>query len=433
MRNAMNDLEMLVTEYIENNKNRLFNLLSTLIQVNTGNYNTYGNEALIAPLIFQEYQKLGLKAEIYYPTEVPGILDNSDFLPNRGTEKRPNISGVYTAPGSLRTIMLAAHTDVMPAGNRDLWSIDPFGGVIKDGRVYGRGANDDKFGIASAIMAFDAIRFCGLELMSNVILEAYCDEEYGGGNGALAASLRYHPDAIINMDGGNYEIWSCSMGGQVLKIDVRALKPQDSSTLVVDALLVIREELKTFINNRHAELEEDRYFAHTDMSRSAVRFYEFSAGKGDLGCNLDSGTMSFVFYTNRSREQIAEELSSAKERICACLERMDVQTAGFEPLSRFFYCLSLPDTDVTLQLVKQAAEDAAGRPVRITGSCLTDLSLFLKYGSEHSLNFGLVRDFGLYGGAHQTDEFVDQQALVEYCKAIALLLIRWCGVQKTTN
>jgi acetylornithine deacetylase len=329
--------------------------------------------------------------------------------------------------------MLAAHTDVMPTGDSDAWSVDPFGGAIKDGRVYGRGANDNKFGIASAIMAMDAIRLSGIELQSNVILEAYCDEEYGGGNGALAASLRYHPDAIINMDGGNYEIWSCSMGGQVMKIDVRALKTQDSSALVVDALLAIREELKTFIENRHTELEGDRYFANTDMSRSAFRFYEFSAGIGDLGCNLDSGTMSFVFYTNRSREQIDEELSSAQARIAARLKQMGVHTEGFEPLTRFFYCLSLPDSDATLQLMKQAAEDAGGRPVRITGSCLTDLSLFLKYGSRHSLNFGLVRDFGLYGGAHQPDEFVEQQALVEHCKAIALLLIRWCGFHKTTK
>jgi acetylornithine deacetylase len=340
----MNDLERLVTERIESNKDGLFRLLSRLIQVNTCNYNTCGDEALIAPVILEEYQRLGLKSEIYYPAEVPGILENPDFLPNRGAEKRPNISGVYTSPSASKTIMLAAHTDVMPTGDRDLWSVDPFGGIIKDGRVYGRGANDNKFGIASAIMAMDAIRSSGIELKSNVILEAYCDEEYGGGNGALAASLRYHPDAIINMDGGNYEIWSCSMGGQVMKIGVRALKPQDSSALVVDALLVIREELKTFIENRHIELEGDRYFAHTDMSRSAFRFYEFSAGIGDLGCNLDSGTMSFVFYTNRSREQINEELSSAQARIAALLEKMDVHTEGFEPLTRFFHCLSLPDS-----------------------------------------------------------------------------------------
>ena len=158
------------------------------------------------------------------------------------------------------------------------WSVEPFGGEIKDGRIYGRGANDNKFGIASSIMALKAIQECGIELESDVVLEAYCDEEYGGGNGALAAGLKHKPDAIVNMDGGNYEIWSCSMGGQVLGIEVKALQPQDSSALIVDALLVIREELKPFIKNRH-EIRQDQYFAGTRWAFS-FSFYEFLAGDG---------------------------------------------------------------------------------------------------------------------------------------------------------
>ena len=427
----MNDLERAVTARVDRDAGELFGLLSRLIQAETCNYGSHGDEARVAPMILEEYRRLGLESESYFPANVEGVTENPDYLPDRGADARPNVSGVYSAPGGGKAIMLAAHTDVMPTGDRGLWSVDPFGGAIKDGRIYGRGANDNKFGIASAIMAFGAIRSCGIELESGVILEAYCDEEYGGGNGALAASLRYRPDAIINLDGGNYEIWSCSMGGQVMKIDARAGKPQDSSTLAVDALLAIREELGPFIENRHRELEADRYFAGTDMARSAFRFYEFSAGKGDIGCNLDVGTMSFVFYTNKSREAIAEELSAAEARIVARLARMGARTEGFRPLTRFFHCLSVPDDDPTLQVAKRAAEDACGHPVRITGSCLTDLSLFLKYGSEHSLNFGLVRDFGLYGGAHQPDEFVEQRALVEHCKALALLLLRWCGAHET--
>lgn len=429
----MNDLERSVLTHIEHHADELYELLSRLIQVDTCNYNTHGDEERLAPLILQEYLRLGLKAQSYYPADVPGIRQNPDFLPNRGADKRPNVSGIYHAPNAEKTIMLAAHTDIMPTGSREQWSVDPFGGDIKDGRIYGRGANDNKFGIASAIMAFAAISSSGIELENNVIIEAYCDEEYGGGNGALGASLRYRPDAIINMDGGNYEIWSCSMGGQVMKIDVRALQPQDSSALVVDALLVVREELGGFIQKRHAELEADRYFTGTDMARSAFRFYEFAAGKGDIGCNLDLGTMSFVFYTNQSHDTIQNELAEISERIERRFERIGIYTKGFEQMSRFFHCLSVPDTDATLQLTKQAAEDVAGHPVKITGSCLTDLSLFLKHGSRHSLNFGLVRDFGLYGGAHQPDEFVEQKALLDHCKAIALLIIRWCGAHPKNN
>jgi acetylornithine deacetylase len=423
----MKNMEQKVLSYIEQHSDELDNLLSRLIQIPSINYTTHGDEYKCEEIILTEYRKMGLKAEKYCPDMIPGVLESPGYLPGRGTDRRPNFSGIYHAPGSRKKVMLAAHTDVMPVGDIAQWSVEPFGGEIKDGRIYGRGANDNKFGIASSIMALKAIQECGIELESDVVLEAYCDEEYGGGNGALAAGLKHKPDAIVNMDGGNYEIWSCSMGGQVLGIEVKALQPQDSSALIVDALLVIREELKPFIKNRHEELRQDRYFAGTDMERSAFRFYQFLAGDGGLGSNLDIGKMSFVFYTNQSEEQIRKELNEVLNRANPRLEKMGVRAGGFQPLSRYFHCLSLPDEDETLQTMKKAAEEIVNRPVKISGACLSDLSVFLKYGSPVSFSFGIIRDFQLYGGAHQYDEFVDQKEFHDHCKALALFLLRWCG------
>ena len=426
----MKNMEQKVLSYIDRHGENLDHLLSRLIRIPSVNYSSHGDEERCEGLIMDEFRSLGLQTEKYYPDHVPGVTKSSGYLPGRGTDRRPNFSAVYHAPHGTKRVMLASHTDVMPAGDPAQWSVDPFGGVIRDGRIYGRGANDNKFGIASSVIALRAIRECGIELENDVVLEAYCDEEYGGGNGALGASLKHRCDAIVNTDGGNYEIWSCSMGGQIMEISVEALQPQDSSTLAVEALLVVREELRLFINNRYTELKANRYFAGTDMERSAFRFYEFLAGDGGIGCNLEQGKLSFVFYTDKPQEEIKEELEETTARIRGRLERMGVRTGGFYPLTRFFHCLSLPDEEETLQTLKQAAEEVSGSPVRISGACLPDLSVFLKYGSPVSLNFGLVRDFRLYGGAHQFDEFVEQKELREHCKALALFLLRWCGAHE---
>ncbi|MDD4679453.1 MAG: M20/M25/M40 family metallo-hydrolase [Clostridia bacterium] len=429
----MKKLEQKLMSYIEEHSRELDQLLSDLVKIKSINFDTHGDEEKCEDLIMGEYRKLGLDAEKYYSTDVPGVLGHPDYLPGRDADRRPNFSGTYRVSGAKKKLMLAAHTDVMPVGDVTKWSVDPFGGVIKDGRIYGRGSCDNKFGIASSIMAMKAIQECGIVLDIDVVLESYSDEEYGGGNGALAASLKHDCDAIINTDGGNYEIWSCSMGGQILEIAIQANEPQDSSKLAVDALMIVREELRTFIQNRHKELKADRYFVGTDMERSAFRFYEFLAGDGGLGMNLDRGMMSFVFYTNKTQEHIQEELSVILRAIKTRLDEINVSTNGFRPRSRFFHCLSLPDEDVTLQTIKKAAEEVVNRPVPITGACLSDLSLFLKYGSPVSLNFGIIRDFQLYGGAHQYDEYVEQKQLHEHCKAIALFLIRWCGAHEAAK
>lgn len=427
----MRHLEEQVLTYLDDNRNRLYELLSKLVKIDSQNYITHGDEVNCRELILSEYRRLGLEAEEYCPDNVPGIKECPGYLAGRGTDKRPNFCGTYRVQNPAKCIMLAAHTDTMPIGERELWRVEPLGGEIRDGRIYGRGSGDNKFGIASSVMAMEALIKCGIQLESDIILEAYCDEEYGGGNGALAASLRNRCDTIVNTDGGNYEIWSCSMGGQGLGIKITAREPQDSAALVIDGLQIVREELEGFFNNRYGELAEDRYFAGTDMQRSAVRIHEFKAGNN--ACDLDFGNLNFVYYSNKPEEELHNEIAEAEKRIRSRLKDMGIETEGFKPTTRFFHCLSLPDENTMLQTLKKAAEQACGHEIKISGACMSDLSIFLKFGTPNSVNFGILRDFKLYGGAHQPDEFVNQEEFLNHCKALALFLIRWGGAHQSEN
>ena len=70
----------------------------------------------------------------------------------QGDEKVENL---YARFGSLEpNICFAGHVDVVPTGDEQSWSIDPFGGEIKKGKMWGRGAADMKSGIAAAIPDF---------------------------------------------------------------------------------------------------------------------------------------------------------------------------------------------------------------------------------------------------------------------------------------
>ncbi len=88
---------------------------------------------------------------------------------------RPNVLGIWDSGEPGPTVLLNGHTDVVPTG--DGWSVDPYGGHISEGRLYGRGATDMKGGIASMIGALAAIQNCGIEPSGRVIVTAVVGEE----------------------------------------------------------------------------------------------------------------------------------------------------------------------------------------------------------------------------------------------------------------
>lgn len=94
---------------------------------------------------------------------------------------RPNVIcdwvGTAFDPGRDRTLMFEGHTDVVTEGDRDTWSVDPFGAEIRDGRLYGRGSADMKGGVAAAIAALEAVRRVAPDLPGRVRLGMVVDEE----------------------------------------------------------------------------------------------------------------------------------------------------------------------------------------------------------------------------------------------------------------
>jgi len=64
-----------------------------------------------------------------------------------------------------KALLLVAHMDVVGV-DRSKWSVDPFGGIIKDGYLYGRGSNDDKGMLAANLAAFIALKRSNVRLIA---------------------------------------------------------------------------------------------------------------------------------------------------------------------------------------------------------------------------------------------------------------------------
>lgn len=92
---------------------------------------------------------------------------------------RPNV--IITLEGSpgQRCLMLEGHTDVVTVGDPSAWTKDPFGAEIVGDRMYGRGVNDMKSGLAAALVTMAAIKRSGVEFTGKIIGGVLCDEEGG--------------------------------------------------------------------------------------------------------------------------------------------------------------------------------------------------------------------------------------------------------------
>ena len=107
---------------------------------------------------------------------------------------RINVIGTRRGRAARPLVHLNGHFDVVPPG--DGWTVDPFGGEVRDGRIWGRGSCDMKAGISAAVFAVEAIRRAGVELNGSVEISGTVDEESGGFAGVawLARQKRIHSD-----------------------------------------------------------------------------------------------------------------------------------------------------------------------------------------------------------------------------------------------
>src|SRR5215472_523803 len=107
---------------------------------------------------------------------------------------RANLVARLKGNGKKRPLLLLAHTDVVGV-QREKWPVDPFGAVLKDGYVWGRGARDDKDKLAANLMTMLLLKRSGAKLDRDVIFLAEAGEEGTTGPG-IDFMVNQHFDAI---------------------------------------------------------------------------------------------------------------------------------------------------------------------------------------------------------------------------------------------
>jgi succinyl-diaminopimelate desuccinylase len=420
------DIEYRVMESVDALSGSMVSFLQRLIRIPTVNPPGEAYDPC-ARAIGSMLDTLGCETTYVIPESHP---DHSSAFP------RVNVVGRLPGRFSMPTLHLNGHTDVVPPGEG--WTTDPFGGEIRDGRAYGRGACDMKSGIAAALFAVAAIREAGVRLAGSVEISGTVDEESGGfaGMAHLARSGRIARERTsyviipepLNVDriclGHRGVYWfQIDAIGRIAHGSMPFLG-RNAIEMMGRALHRIETDLIPALRSRHTAMPvEPPEARQATLNINGISGGQTHAGVGSP-CVADR---CMAIFDRRFLKE--ESFEAVRGEIDALIERLNREYPEFRLEKKDLMVVHPVETDRRADLVRATSEairDVLGRYPEYIASPGT-------YDHKHVFNIGKVDQCIAYGPgllhlAHQPDEYCEIEHLIRSCKALALTTMRLLGV-----
>jgi succinyl-diaminopimelate desuccinylase len=347
------------------------------------------------------------------------------------SERYPRINVIARRAGSVAgpCVHFNSHIDVVQTGAG--WTLDPFAAVIRDGKIYGRGACDMKGGLAASIIAVEALIDSGAELPGALEISGTVDEESGGFGGVhyLAQRGWFSPPRVdhviipepLNVDRvciGHRGVWWA-------EIETHGRMAHGSMPFLGDCAV---RHMHAFIDRLEQDLYPKLAARRTDMPvvpsgarHSTMNINSIHGGQAETSgfpapCVPDSCRMVID-----RRLLIEENMDNVKAEVRALLEQLVADRAGFAYELRDIFEVQPTMADRNGPVARSTAaaiQRVMGREAQFVCSPGT-------YDQKHIDRIGKLRDCIAYGPgildlAHQPDEYVLIEDMVSSAKVMAL-------------
>ncbi len=326
-----------------------------------------------------------------------------------------------------KTLILNGHVDVVPAGDLERWTVPPYQGTIKDGRVYGRGAVDMKGGLCCAIHAVRALMDAGVELDGSVMIQPVAGEE-DGGLGTLAAVERGHrADAAIVLEPTELAVAPAQAGALSFRITIPGLAAHGALRAEgvdpMDYFAIVHQALRDLEQRRNQRLR------HPLFSDYPI---PFAICVGKLRAGIWASTVAeTLVLEGRFGVGIDEDVEQARadlEQTMADLTRVDGWLAEHPPQlewwgARFMPAAIAADHPLVTTLT-EAWQAGNGSIAPVRGMPYgADMHLLVNQGNTPTVLFGP----GDVRVAHAPDEYVPIADLEAVTRTLVLGILRFCG------
>ena len=376
-----------------------------------------------AEYLGERLRKRGFQVEYVRAEGAPG---DTDALP------RINVIARWEGASPGPCVHFNSHIDVVEAGQG--WTVPPFEGVVKDGRVYGRGACDMKGGLAASVIAVEALIDSGAPLPGALEISGTVDEESGGYGGVAYLAergffSRPRVDHVIipeplNVDRvciGHRGVWwsEITTEGRMAHGSMPFLG--DSAVRHMGAVI---DELERRIFPALAAHQTAMPVVPDGARTPTLNINSIHGGQPDLtvGGGLPSPLVADACRMVLDRRLLIEEdLDEVKAGIRNMLEGLTQTRPNFRYQLRDLFEVRPSMTEPERPVVRftcEAVEQVLGQRAQIVCSPGT-------YDQKHIDRIGKLRDCIAYGPgildlAHQPDEYVGIADMVSSAKVMAL-------------
>jgi len=352
------------------------------------------------------------------------------------TARHPRINVIGSRRGGPGPVVhLNGHIDVVPAGEG--WTVEPFGGAVRDGRIYGRGVCDMKAGIAAAVFAAEAIERAGVRLPGTIEISGTVDEESGGFAGVahLAKTGRIakgRTDFVIIPEPLNVDrICVGHRGVYWFEVTARGRIGHGSMPFLgvsaIDGmgrlLQSVREDLMPALASRRTDVP---------VVPPAARYATININGIDGGQPVDGIQTPCVADLCQAifdrRFLIEEGFDATRDEIALLVERVAAQAPGVRFDVRDLMVVHptrTPDDSPVIAALEQSIHSVLGRRAQRIASPGT-------YDHKHVARIAGIPHCVAYGPgelelAHQPDEYCRIEDIVNATKVLALATLDLMG------
>jgi succinyl-diaminopimelate desuccinylase len=364
--------------------------------------NPPGEEKECSEYIYSLLKDEGINAELFYEPY----------------KERPQVIG-YVGNKSDKALILNGHIDVVPEGKVELWSFDPFSGIIKDGKVWGRGAADMKGALAVMIALAKIMK--EIKFNGNLVLTFAVGEETGL-PGTKQILTSYLPKKGIKGEFGivleptELKVATAQRGSIKFEVLVHgkaahSSRPEQGINAIVKAMEVVNE-----IQNYVSELSKRK---HWILGPPLCSVTMINAGIKD---NVIPDVCRMVIDRRTIPGEKIKEIVNEFKNVVDSVKEKDREFSYELNHKLTAEACEIPSDDKYAELLRRISNEIAGIPTKPYGlSGGTDARNFVLDANIPAVAWGP----GSIEQAHVTNEFVEIQQLVDALKILAKFTLQF--------